>query len=980
MTRKQRLLLLCYCLISCSTFAQKDYARLVNPFIGTGGHGHTYPGASMPFGMVQLSPDTRLEGWDGCSGYHYSDSIIYGFSHTHLSGTGVEDYCDVLMMPTTGDYQWQNKNYASPFSHASEKAFAGYYSVFLDKYQVKAELTATPRAGMHQYSFPENAKEGNILIDLKHRDKVVDSWIEIVDDHTIRGMRQSEGWAKKQTLFFVVKFSRPFIKHTIAVNDLPQEGIKKATGTSIKTYISFALEPGKPLIAKTGISAVDANGALNNLQQEIPGFNFEAVKQKAVNTWNRELAKIEVSGGNKNDQAIFYTALYHACLNPNLYTDADGRYRTTNDSVYTNRLQQKNPFTNYTVFSLWDTYRALHPLMTIINRKKTSDWINTFLVQHKRGGMLPVWELSANETFCMIGYHSVSVIADAYAKGIRGFDTKEALNAMRAYAESNRFGLEDYRKNGFLSFENEPESVSKTLEYAYNDWCIAQFAKMTGKMDVYKTYIRRAQNYKNIMDPATRFARGRKEGMWHSPFNPTEVNNYFTEANAWQYSFSVPQDINGLLKLHGGKDGFVKKLDTLFTTASRLSGREQSDITGLIGQYAHGNEPSHHISYLYNYAGRPWQTQEKIHEICSTLYHNAPDGLSGNEDCGQMSAWYVLSAMGFYDICPGKGQYTIGTPRFDQVKINLENGKQFIISAPNRTEQNFYIQSATLNGRPLNKSYFSANNIAMGGSLSFNMGSQPNRQWATEKENIPATTITDYPIVAAPYIIAGTNKFKDSMLIAIKSPDPSASIRFSLESNNIFSDNILYRVPFTLHHSAKLTFKAFVNKQSSGTIVANFYKIPSDKSITITSKVNPLYDAGGADALIDGIRAKPRFSMGDWQSYYGNDFEAVVDLKTIRPVHYIATGHLQDVGVWIWMPGEVQFETSEDGVHYTPAGIVKNEVDEKQYGSIVKDFGLKVNLNARYIRIKAMNHGAIPAWHPGAGNPAHIFIDEVIVE
>ena len=650
-------------------FGQRDYTKLVNPFVGTGGHGHTFPGASMPFGMMQLSPDTRLEGWDGCGGYHYTDSVIYGFSHTHLSGTGIPDYCDILLMPFTGNVQWDNKEYRSSFSHKNEKASPGYYEVLLDKNKINVELTTSFRSGMHQYSFPANTKTGSVLIDLKHRDIVLDSYIEQVNDHEIRGYRRSKSWAQDQTVYFYIRFEQPLKGFELFDGKNTSNTNKVLQGKSVQAAVSFGLPADRKIRCKVGISGVSMEGAKLNLDTEITGWNFEQVHQLAVKEWNKELSKIDVKGGKPEDQTIFYTALYHTFLVPNIYQDVDGQYRSTDLKVH-----KAYDFTNYTVFSLWDTYRAYNPLMTIINRKRTNDWIKTFLAQYQYGGMLPVWELSGNETFCMVGYHSVPVIVDAYQKGINGFDKNVALQAMQSYAESNRFGLTYYMKNGYLGNDMEHESASKTLDYAFDDWCIAQFAKWNGNQQTYLKFIQRAHNYQNLFDPQTHYMRGKIQGIWYSPFDPKEINNFYTEGNSWQYSFAAPHDIENLIRLHGGKEAFANKLNELFTTSSQTTGRDQSDVTGLIGQYAHGNEPSHHMAYLFDYVGMPWRTQELVHKICREFYKNDPDGLIGNEDCGQMSAWYVLSSMGIYEVCPGTGAYVFGTPLFDEVRINLENG------------------------------------------------------------------------------------------------------------------------------------------------------------------------------------------------------------------------------------------------------------------------------------------------------------------
>ncbi len=667
-------------LIPTQIFAQRDLARYVDPFIGTSGHGHTFPGAIVPFGMVQLSPDTRLTGWDGCSGYHYSDSKIYGFSHTHLSGTGISDYGDVLLMPTVGK---PKKDYTSRFSHQNEKASPGFYSVRLDDDDIFVELTVTARTGMHRYTFPAT-NEANVILDLAHRDKVIDSGLKI-EGTTVLGWRRSQAWARDQIVYFALEFSEPFTDHEF---------------DNLNARFRFDARNGKPVLVRLGISAVSTEGALRNLRAELNHWDFDKVKADAAAIWNRELGKIAVTGGTDAQLTNFYTALYHAMTAPNVFMDVDGQYRGRDFKTH-----KANGFTNYTVFSLWDTFRAAHPLYTIIDTKRTRDFINTFLVQYEQGGRLPVWELAANETDTMIGYHAVSVIADAAAKGIDGFDLKKAFKAMKHSAELRHYGLGAYIDKGFISTEDERESVSKVLEYAYDDWCIAEVARMLGETDDYRRYQARAQSYKNVFDPATGFMRPRTNGNWAEPFDPREVTFSFTEANAWQYSFFVPQDVNGLIDLMGGRERFAARLDQMFAAESKTTGREQADITGLIGQYAHGNEPSHHMAYLHNYAGQPWKTQFRVRQIMDQFYTPSPDGLIGNEDCGQMSAWYVLSAAGFYPVTPGSRFYAIGTPLFPEVRFNLGNGHAFTIRARNVSNRNIYIQSATLNGKPYRKSY-----------------------------------------------------------------------------------------------------------------------------------------------------------------------------------------------------------------------------------------------------------------------------------
>jgi predicted alpha-1,2-mannosidase len=954
-----------------------DFTQYVNPFIGTGGHGHTYPGASLPFGMVQLSPDTRLTGWDGCSGYHYSDSIIYGFSHMHLSGTGVPDYCDILIMPVVGDVKFANYDYASSFSHVKEFASPGFYSVYLDKYNVRADMTVTQRAGFHRYTFPKSDKAG-FIIDLKHREEVIESSIEVIGNNEVRGMHRTRGWAQNKYVYFVMKFSKPFKKVLISQNDTNVSEITNAEGKNIKALVSFDTKENEIIYVKTGISAVSIDGALKNLDAEIHDWDFDKIREQAKDKWNTELRKIVVNDDNSVNKMIFYSALYHSMLCPNVYTDVDGQFRGTDLNIH-----QAVGFTNYTVFSLWDTYRAEHPLLTIIDTKRTNDFINTFLAEYRYGGMLPVWELSGNETFCMIGYHSVPVIVDAYMKGIRGYDIQYAFDAIKNTAESDRFGLYAYRKFGFVPQDMEHESVSKTLEYAYDDWCISQMAKDLGKTVDFAEFSRRAQYYKNVFDPSTGLMRAKMNGDWYKPFDPLEVNSNYTEANAWQYSFYVPQDITSHIGLSGGKQKYAQKLDELFSTESGQSGMQLEDISGLIGQYAHGNEPSHHMAYLYDYVNQPWKTQEIVHKIQSEFYKNDPDGLIGNEDCGQMSAWLVLSDMGFYPVCPGQMQYAIGTPRFKKVTLNLENGKKFIIKARNISEQKYYIQSAELNGKPYNKCYILHSDIMQGGELVFTMGAVPNKNWGSGDNDVPSTVITESSIVPVPVIESEGRTFRSSQTISITSMFPGAAIYYTTDSSDPDINSPIYRSPFEIDKNTTVKAFAFVPEMGKSFIVyANYYKIPEGWTVKINSQYASRYSAGGPDGLIDGIRGKENWRLGGWQGYKGQDFDAVVDLGKIQNVHKIAAGFLQDIRSWIWMPTEIEYLVSKDGMNFESVAVIKNDIQNDIYDSdpLIKDYSADVNLEARYIKVRAKTYGKIPEWHPGHGGDAWIFIDEIFVE
>ena len=972
----------CFLVFQKICCAQVNPIQYVNPFIGTGGHGHTYPGATVPFGMVQLSPDTRTDqSWDGCSGYHQSDSLIYGFTHTHLSGTGCSDYGDILLMPTIGKPVFDNKKYSSRFSHQKEKASPGYYSAHLEDDNIDAELTATQRVGFHKYTFPKT-DQANIILDLAHRDKVLESSMQLVNETTVEGMRRSQNWAKNQVIYFVMQFSKPYLAADFFIDslNLTIRGISGITKESQKVNFQFTTAANEAIYIKVGISGVSIEGARKNLQTELPGWDFNKTKQNAEAAWSKELGKIEVSGSDEQ-MKIFYTALYHCMVVPNIYNDVDGNYLGRDFKIH-----HADGFNYYTVFSLWDTFRAWHPLMTVIDRKRTLDYIKTFLAQYDQSGLLPVWEFASNETECMIGYHSVPVITDAFIKGINEFDKEKALSAMKKSAGStDRYGLGAYMDHGFLAMEDENESVSKTLEYSYDDWCIAQMTAMNGEREDFTNYMHRAQYWKNIFDQETGFMRPKKNGNWLSPFDPREVNNNFTEANAWQYTFFVPQDVSGLIGKMGGKEKFEKKLDELFSTSSQTTGREQSDITGLIGQYAHGNEPSHHMAYLYNYIGKPYKTQEKVHRITSEFYHAQPDGLIGNEDCGQMSAWYILSALGIYQVTPGSDIFAIGAPVFKGAKINLENGKTFSVKANNVSEKNFYIQSASLNGTTFTKSFITYNEIMNGGELVFTMSDKPNQKWGSKEGEYPVSAINDYKIIPVPVIKSQGKTFREKTNITLESSEPGLKIFYMLTGPFERPAVIPYTSPVEIDATATIyTFAKNSNDEKSLIAKGTFYKMPHPGwKIKINSAFSPEYTAGGDEGIMDGIRGEINWRKGEWQGYTGKDFEAVVDLGKIQEIKKLGAGFLQDTRAWILMPLKVEFEISTDGKNFTKVLTIPNTIPDKDYKVQVKDFSENISLQkAQYVKVKAFNYGKLPAWHEGYEDKgvAWLFVDEIFVE
>ena len=838
----------------------------VNPFVGTDAHGHTFPGAVAPFGMMQLSPDTRPEAgdWDGCSGYHYSDGVIYGFSHTHLSGTGCDDWCDILLLPGTEP---------SPFSHAREKAAPGYYEVFLDGPQVLARLTAGRRVGVHEYTFPAGIRP-QITLDLRHRDPL-EAWRITPEGRTaVSGWRQSNSWAMGQDVYFHMEFSAPAKCKLL-------DGGRKAVFTFPRN--------ARTVTVRVGISSVSEENARQNLLAEYPA-SFEAQRAQTEAAWEAYLAKLECPWQDEEHLRRFYTALYHTGIHPSLYSDANGEYRGMDRQVH-----RAEGWERYTVLSLWDTFRGEHPLLWELEPERSHDFLKTFLSIYDEAGKLPVWELSGYETNCMIGYNAAPVIADALARGFTDFDVEKALEALLASSRRSEFGLDSFRANGLVLADDEHESVSKTLEYAYDDWCVAQVAKYLGRMDVYEEYMTSAQYWRNVFDPETGFMRARLNGRWFSPFDPREVNNHYTEANSWQYSLFVPHDIAGLIDALGGPEALEQRLDAMFEAEEGNTGRTQADITGTIGQYAQGNEPSHHVAYLYDYAGRPDKRQARVWQILETLYSSAPDGLCGNDDCGQMSAWYVLSTLGRYPVCPG------------------------------------------LSGDDITR--------------------------------IPKTIVTN------PAFVLDNDIFVDSLRVSISG---EGDIFYRVGEGAFQS----YDGPFTLYEPCAMEAYSQIGDRRSFTPRCAVHQIAGDRDIYLHARYSRQYTAGGDQGLIDGFRGSANWRTGGWQGYLGVDFEAVIDLREVRPVREIGAGFCQDARSWIWMPTRVEFSISEDGEHYEAFGEFEDLMDPRDLEVRTMDISTQpiCETRARYVKVFAKSIGTIPDWHPGAGSPGFIFIDEIWVK
>lgn len=981
----------------------KDLTGYVDPMIGTDAHGHTFPGPASPFGMVQLSPETGIEGWDWCSGYHYSDSSIIGFSHLHLSGTGGADLGDIMIMPFTGTRHWfsgtkedPDSGYRSRFSHDEEEASAGYYSVMLQDYQIQAELTVTPRIGIHRYSF-QGDDVASVIIDLKHgiSSQPRAGYIEITGENEIRGLRASQGWATDQQVYFVARFSHPIVSYEFMKDDEEAGNTSnRVEGRSVKAILDFGKLSDRELMVKVGISAVDEEGALKNLEAEATHWSFETYLAEVQDLWNQHLNTISIKGATLEQKRTFYTAMYHAQIAPALFTDVDGRYRGMDKNIHT--AEGHNV---YTIFSLWDTFRATHPLFTLIAPDKNMEFINTMLLQYQQHGLLPVWELMANETGTMIGYHSIPVIWDAYQKGHRDFDAELAFEAMVKSAMQDHIGLADYKNLGFIPMEREGNSVSKTVEYAYDDWCIAEMAKSLGRMDDYETFIHRAQNYRNVFDTSVGFLRGRRaDGTWRTPFDPIESSilgsGDFTEGNSWHYTFFAPHDVAGLIELLGGDELFSAKIDQMFAEEPIVTNEAAHDISGLIGQYAQGNEPSHHVAYLHNFAGRPWKTQEKVALIMDSLYTDKPDGISGNEDCGQLSAWYIFSATGFYPVAPGSGDYIIGSPLFEETTIHLANGKNFTVKTRGRTREAVYIQSAQLNGEPFHRSYISHQEIEAGGVLEFVMGTEPNKRWGYAPDNRPVSGIPqehrlaplEERLVFIPSIAKEQHLFHEPITFEIDCITPDVAIYYTTDGSEPGQQSTLYEGPITIGETTLVKAKAFrEGMQPSETLEREFfrahYRHSGNRYPTIELQNGPRgrYTGRGKNALLDGFRGTIDFHDGEWLGF-ADDIVATIDLGAPKPVESIRLSFMRNIGSWILLPESIEIAVSNDNRNFTVIGTEQHTTTPADYDIGIKEYHFEAQQSFRYARIIARSTETLPQWHPGAGSRPWMFTDEIILE
>ena len=851
MTKKLTILLLALAALGCSP-RSADPVDYVNPFIGTGFHGHTYPGATTPFGMVQLSPDTRAGNWDACAGYHYSDTTIDGFSHTHLSGTGCADLADILFHPTTREIVIHDGECVLQpyfFSHDDERASCGYYAVTLPDVNIGVELTAAPRTGVHRYTFAGKGPR-RVIVDLLHT--VTEEKIDLCElrrtaPYELAGMRRTQGWVPDQYVFFAARFSEPFA-------DVQLLGDKQAV-------LTFAPDV-RTLTIAVGLSSVSVENARMNSLAEVPELDFDAVHARAVGQWRKALGDIVVEGGSRDEMTNFYTAQYHTKLMPNLMNDVNGEYRRHDQTVA--RMPEGKSY--YSTFSLWDTFRAWNPLQTLVDTALVNDMIRSMLDMYDSTGELPIWPLASGETGTMIGYHAVSVIADAYLKGIRGYDADKALEAMIRSSNINKKGSDYYTAQGYIPSNIKRESVSCTLEYAYDDWAIARMAQAMGRDDVFGEYARRALNYVNVFDGSTCFFRGRQsDGNWSAPFEEFATGRDYTEATPWHYRFFVPHDVNGLIQLFGSREAFIREMDRLFTLESDEMQLDVSDVTGLMGQYAHGNEPSHHMAYLYNYVGQPWKTQELTRRLLHEMYAPTPEGIIGNEDCGQMSAWYVFSSLGFYPVCPGSNEFALTAPQFPKAVVRLANGRTLTVTADN-PRRSVYIASVTLDGKPIDRNYITYDELMQGGELHFALRPRPDYERGTDDAAAPHS-LTRGEVVSIPYTTQSVSLFTEPIAVALATTTSGAEIRYTLDGSEPTETSALYAAPVPVDRSLTLKAKGF--------------KPGAAPSRTLTLEAEKAVFRKGAPAGETATRP------GVAYSYYEGVFACVND---IRKGKYVSSG------------------------------------------------------------------------------------------
>ena len=970
--------------------------------IGTDGHAHTFPGATTPFGMVQLSPSNDFKGWDWCSGYHYSDSILKGFAHNHISGPGLAGLGDILLMPTTGGVQVTpgtelnpESGYRSRFSHKKEKAHAGYYSVYLDDYGVNVELTCTPRVGFHLYTFTNGG--GNIIIDPTHSvfEFVINSEIEILSDTEVRGYKHSKGEAGNRKVYFHALFSKPFKTSGIAQNDSLISAKTKATGRNSKAYVSYDLAKNETVEVKLALSHVSYEGAYQNLIAEAEDLSFEEAQEQAEALWNKKLNKFHIEG-SKKQKRIFYTAVYHSFISPNVFSDINGNYMVGGK-------QYHSDFTQYSTFSTWDTYRALHPLFTIVEHEASKDFVNSLVSRHTVSKVgLPVWELLGHDNMCMIGYNTVSPMADAVLKGIEGIDAEEVFEAIKAASVSLEKGsanyddgMKEYLTLGFVPGEIN-SSVSKTTEQNYYDWLIALIAKKLGKQEDFEHYLKRSVSYRYLFHEESKFLYPRNStGEW----SLMDINKWddlianYVSGNMWGYSSYVPHDVSGLIKLMGGKDEFEKWLDNIYADTSSIKGSAHVDISGFIGKYGHGDEPSHHMPYLYNYIGKAWKTQEITQKILNSFYNDTPDGITNNEDLGQMSAWYIFSSLGFYPVCPGDMMYIITSPTHPKATFNLENGKKFTVIANDISEENKYIQSVRLNGNEHTQSYITHQQIMDGGELVFEMGSAANKSWATKDSDLPVSEVQvngsvhakNNNLVFKPYVSKKLDVFEKPFKLELHCNTNNATIYYTLDGSTPNKNSKKYEEPILIEKNVLIKARAYVEKKKPSLILEKFYhkgKNLNNKKLVAKVELKKVPNRYGEESMLfDRKTGSAKFADGTWCGWEGDNLELLISFKKTTALANISVGYFINSSKWIFPPKEIAIYVSNDNKTFEP--IENNRLpvleDEVQDGTVVRKQTELNGKSLKYLKLIVKNAGAIPNWHAGAGKKPWLFIDEIII-
>lgn len=992
--------------ITSSLFAdKKQLIQYVDPMIGTDGHAHTFPGATLPFGMVQLSPSNDFKAWDWCSGYHYSDSILKGFAHTHISGAGLAGLGDILLMPTLGETKIQagteeepDSGFRSRFSHEREKASAGYYAVVLDDYDVKVELTCTPRVGFHRYTF-NTAGQGNVILDPTHNimENVQATEIEILSDTKIRGWKHCNGEGGDRKVYFYANFSKAFEQSGVAIDDQIQTGTKKATAKRVKGFVSFDVNSGESVEVKVALSHVSYEGAKANFDAEAKDISFDQTLSKAQKLWEDKMNKFHIETDKLSDKRNFYTALYHSMISPNLISDVTGEYMVEGKKYHSD-------FDQYSNFSTWDTYRAVHPLMAIVEQKKTVDFVNSLSSRYTDSKVgLPVWECLGHDNVCMIGYSTVSVMSDAILKDIEGINNQAAYDAMKAAAFNLEKHSNSYDVNGmnfYIDMDFVPgeigSSVSKTTEYNYYDWCLSQVAKKLGKRDDAYLFQQRSKGYRNLFDEKSgyllpKLQNGKLVNVDKSKWDGL-VKNYVS-GNIWGYSSYVPHDMAYLMQLHGGKGKFASWLDEIFADDSEIGGSQHVDISGFIGKYGHGDEPSHQMPYLYVYAGQPWKTQKLVREILPRFYHDHPAGLDNNDDLGQMSSWYIFGSLGFYPVCPGSNQYQIGSPAYQKASINLENGKVFTVVAHDNSEKNIFIQSAKLNGKEFTKPFITYDQIKNGGELVFEMGSKPNKSWGNSKADLNELNgmkiskeykLQEEKQVLMPYVNDIASSFEKSKMVELLCGTNGAEIRYTMDGSEPNANSEKYKKPVVISKDATINAKAFkAGLKESGSLQLHYLKgIPFNSQtgypkVKVEGKDIGYGEKSGAQ-LIDGGFGSTTFNDGFWTGIDLKDLDVDIDLGESRTICEVKPGILIYPGAWIFNPDEIEVYVSNDQKNYR---LVKNinlesPKDERRY--VTRPAIEFPSVNCRYLRITFKN-GPIPDWHMAGGRKHWIFVDEILI-